>query len=262
MNTSSTHPPVIDICNLSFAYHKHWVLEDVNLKIQELDFVAVIGPNGGGKTTLLKIILGLLTPTRGEVRIFGLPPHQAVPDIGYVPQDTEINPSVPMTVEQAVLMGCMRGGGGWHRFTRSDQEQAEEAMLNAGVQKLARNQMADLSGGQRQRVMLARALVSRPRLLLLDEPTANIDTQGQGEFYDFLQQLNARVTIVVVSHDLMVLSTYIKSVVCVSRQVHFHDQPEVTSEMLSAAYHCPVELVTHGRIPHRVLARHEDASDA
>lgn len=262
MSTSSTHPPVIDIRHLSFAYHQHWVLEDVNLKIQELDFVAVIGPNGGGKTTLLKIILGLLTPTRGQVRIFGLPPHQAVPDIGYVPQDTEINPSVPMTVEQAVLMGCIRGGGGWRRFTRSDRDQVEEAMHNAGVQDLARKQMADLSGGQRQRVMLARALVSRPRLLLLDEPTANIDSQGQGEFYDFLQQLNTRVTIVVVSHDLMVLSSYIKSVVCVSREVHFHDRPEITSEMLSAAYHCPVELVTHGRIPHRVLASHEDTSDA
>jgi zinc transport system ATP-binding protein len=109
--------------------------------------------------------------------------------------------------------------------------------------------------------MLARALVADPKLLLLDEPTANIDTQGQSRFYDFLQQLNARATIVVVSHDIMVLSTCIKSVVCVNRQVHFHEQPEITADMLSGAYQCPVELVTHGRIPHRVLAAHEDASD-
>lgn len=252
-----THPPVIEIQNLSFAYHNTWVLEDVNLKIQEHDFAAFIGPNGGGKTTLIKLILGLLTPTRGQVKVFGRQPREATPDIGYVPQDTEINRSVPITVEQAVLMGCLRGGGGWRRFSTRDREQVREAMHQAGVKNLAHEQMAGLSGGQRQRVMLARALVADPKLLLLDEPMSNVDTQGQSQFFDFLQQLNTRVTIVVVSHDLMILSSYIKSVVCVSRQVHFHDQPEITPEMLSTAYHCPVELVAHGRIPHRVLAAHE-----
>ena len=261
MTPSNTNIPVIDIQNLSFAYHQSWVLENVNLQIQEKDFVAVIGPNGGGKTTLIKLVLGLLTPTQGHVRIFGRSPHLARQNIGYVPQNTEVNRSVPMTVEQAVLMGCIRGGGGWRRFTRADRSRAEEAMQQTGVQDLACKQMSDLSGGQKQRVMLARALVADPKLLLLDEPTANIDTQGQSRFYDFLQQLNARATIVVVSHDIMVLSTCIKSVVCVNRQVHFHEQPEITADMLSGAYQCPVELVTHGRIPHRVLAAHEDASD-
>lgn len=262
MDTQAYSPPVIDIENLSFAYGHTWILEDVNLSIQELDFVAVIGPNGGGKTTLIKLMLGLLTPNKGRVRILGLPPSKAAPDIGYVPQDTEINRSVPMTVQRAVLMGRLRGGGGMRRFTSQDREQAAQTMQQAGVENLAHKQMNDLSGGQRQRVMLARALVSNPRLLLLDEPTANIDTHGQNWFFDFLQQLNSRVTIVVVSHDLMVLSSYIKSVVCVSRQVHFHDRPEITSEMLTATYQCPVELVTHGRVPHRVLAAHEDDSDA
>ncbi len=259
---SSTTTPVIDIQNLSFAYHHSLVLENVNLQIQERDFAAVIGPNGGGKTTLVKLILGLLTPDQGKIRVFGRPPREASPDIGYTPQDTEINSSVPMSTEQAVLMGCMRGGGGWRRFSASDREMVREALTQAGAEKLATKQVAELSGGQRQRVMLARALVTRPRLLVLDEPTANVDSQGQSEFFDFLQKLNDQVTIMVVSHDLMVLSSHIKSVVCVSKQVHFHDRPEITSEMLSAAYHCPVELVTHGPVPHRVLAAHEPDDNA
>ena len=167
-----------------------------------------------------------------------------------------------MTVYQAVLMGCLRGSGGWRRFSAQDRDKAHRVLEEAGIRHLRKERIGSLSGGQRQRAMLARALVADPKLLLLDEPTASVDTQGQSEIFDFLKDLNTETTIVVVSHDLMVLSSYIKSVVCVSRQVYFHKQPEITTDMLSQAYHCPVELVTHGHIPHRVLASHGSESDA
>jgi zinc transport system ATP-binding protein len=246
---------IIEIRDLWFSYNGQSVLEDVNLTVHGGDFMAVIGPNGGGKTTLIKLILGLLQPSRGSITVFGRAPRQAAPQVGYVPQDLGANRTIPVTVEQVVLMGRMRGG--FARFSEQDRKVARVALERVGMWDYRARRIGDLSGGQRQRVFVARALVSDPLLLLLDEPTASVDTAGQTQFYDFLKELNQTVTILVVSHDLMVLSSYIKSVACVSREVYFHDAPEITTDMIRAAYHCPVELIAHG-LPHRVLPTHED----
>ncbi|MEW5724028.1 MAG: ATP-binding cassette domain-containing protein, partial [Thermodesulfobacteriota bacterium] len=149
------------------------------------------------------------------------------------------------------------GGGGWRRFSEADRLAAREALERVGMWEHPRRLITELSGGQRQRVLLARALVAGPKLLCLDEPTASVDTRAQSDFYELLRELNRTVTIVIVSHDLMVLSSYIKSVACVNRQVHFHDRPELTKDMIQMAYHCPVELLAHG-VPHRVVHLHED----
>ena len=249
--------PIIKVRDVWFSYHKHPVLRDVNLSIYSGDFLAVIGPNGGGKTTLLKLMLGLLKPDRGSIRVLGLSPKEAAPRIGYVPQDIGINNSVPVTVHQVTLMGRMKGGGSWRRFTDQDKAEARRALERMEMWDLRRRKMSELSGGQRQRVLVARAMASKPELLVLDEPMANVDTQGQSDFYAFLKELNQTVTIIVVSHDFMVLSSYVQSVACVSRQVFYHDKPEITDDMLRMAYHCPVELIAHG-LPHRVLPEHKD----
>jgi zinc transport system ATP-binding protein len=253
--------PVIKVDDLWFSYNGNPVLKDVNLKIYPRDFLAVIGPNGGGKTTLIKLMLGLLAPDRGTVRVFGHSPREAAVNIGYVPQDIGINKSFPISVRDVVLMGRMRGGGGWRRFSRSDKIAARQALERVEMWKYRKRRIGELSGGQRQRVFMARALVGDPKILLLDEPTASVDQKGQTDFYALLKQLNEEITVVVVSHDLMVLSSYIKSVACVSQQVFFHDAPEITRDMLEMAYHCPVELIAHG-VPHRVLPKHSGESDA
>jgi zinc transport system ATP-binding protein len=149
----------------------------------------------------------------------------------------------------------MRGGGGWRRFSRPDKIAARQALERVEMWEYRKRRIGELSGGQRQRVFMARALVGEPKILFLDEPTASVDQKGQTDFYALLKELNENVTVVVVSHDLMVLSSYIKSVACVSQQVFFHDAPEITKDMLEMAYHCPVELIAHG-VPHRVLPKH------
>ena len=251
---------IIEIQDLWFSYNVHLVLKEVNLSINQGDFVALIGPNGGGKTTLLKVMLGLLHPNRGTVRVFDQPPKSVSTSIGYVPQDIHINIDFPISVLDVVLMGGRKGGGGWRHYSRKDRDRAQEALEKVDIWPLHQNRIRELSGGQRQRVFLARALVSDPKILFLDEPTSNIDTQGQSAFYDLLKELNKDTTILIVSHDLMVLSSYIRSVACISRQLIFHEAPEITKDMIEMAYHCPVELIAHG-IPHRVLDNHSRNKD-
>ena len=249
--------PVIEIKDLSFSYNGSPILSAVNLTIQAREFLAVIGPNGGGKTTLLKLILGLLAPDQGLIRIFGLPPREAAPRIGYVPQEIRLNKAFPVSVLNIVLMGRMKEYQGWRRFSKQDKAAALQALEQLQVADFRKRRFNELSGGQRQRVLMARALVTEPELLLLDEPTSNVDTKGQSDFYDFLQKLNQTVTILVVTHDVMALSSYIRSVACVSRQVIFHNAPEVTREMVEMAYQCPVDIIAHG-LPHRVFHHHHE----
>ena len=249
--------PVIEIKDLWFSFHNHTVLTDVNLTIQEKDFLAVIGPNGGGKTTLIKIMLGLLPPDRGTVRIFGKSPDSISHRVGYVPQDINFNRNFPISTLDVVYMGRLRMTNSHIRHNRQDQISAREALEKLGMWKYRSVRIDELSGGQRQRVFIARALVTKPELLFLDEPTSSIDAQGQSDLYALLKELNQNITIVVVSHDVMLISSYIKSVVCVNQRVFFHDHAEITSEMLEMAYHCPVDLIAHG-LPHRVFRKHKD----
>jgi zinc transport system ATP-binding protein len=253
--------PVIEVHDLWFSFNGQTVLKEVNLAIQPRCFLAVIGPNGGGKTTLLRLMLGLLSPDRGTVRVLGRTPTEAAPRVGYVPQDIGVNSTFPISVFNVALMGRMRGGGGWRRFSKADKMVAQEALERMEMLEYGDYRMEELSGGQRQRVFMARALAAEPELLLLDEPTASVDTKGQSDFYEFLKRLNETVTIIVVSHDLSIVSSYVKSVACVNQQLIFHDAAEITGEMLEMAYHCPVELIAHG-VPHRVLREHKDSSNA
>ena len=254
---------IVEMENVSFAYNGQPVLQDVNLAVPPGDFVAVIGPNGGGKTTLLKLMLGLLKPAAGNIRVLGHPPGEAARHIGYVRQDVHINRSFPITALDAVLMGKRDPRRRWARRSAADRRDALQALERMEMGAYAQRRIGELSGGQRQRVFIARALVTRPRLLLLDEPTASIDTKGQADFFRMLKTLNPEVTILVVSHDLLVISTYVKSVACVNKRLHYHHQAEITGEMMETMYPCtveevcPVELVAHG-LPHRVLHHHED----
>lgn len=256
--------PIIQVDNLDFTYHGQPVLEEVNLTVREGDFIAMIGPNGGGKTTLLKLILGLLKPDQGEIQVMGKHPTRVSHQIGYVPQDVNINRSFPITALDVVLMGKLSPGKRWSRNTDRDRRDAMDALGRIDMADHAHRRIGELSGGQRQRVFIARALVTRPRLLLLDEPTASIDSRGQTEFFNLLKRLNEDVSIIVVSHDLLVISIYVKSVACVNRRLHYHHQAEITGDMLEVMYPCtveevcPVELVTHGHLPHRVLEHHKE----
>jgi zinc transport system ATP-binding protein len=256
-----TSDPIVEIKNMTFAYDGETVLQDVNLKIRYGDFIAMIGPNGGGKTTLLKLILGLLTPKDGTVRVNGQSAQKASSCIGYVPQDAHISQRFPITVMDVVLMGKLDPRKRWARKSATNRRDVMSALDRLEMAQLADKKIGALSGGQRQRVFIARALVTQPKLLLLDEPTSGIDTKGQAEFFRLLKELNEDVTILVVSHDLLVISRYVKSVACVNKRLHYHDQAEITGDMLETMYPCtveevcPVELVAHG-LPHRVLKKH------
>lgn len=252
---------IVEIQDVTFSYNGEIVLEEVNLNIREEDFIALIGPNGGGKTTLLKLILGLLKPDKGVIRVKGRSPQKSSSSIGYVPQNVYMNSSFPITAMDVVLMGKLAPKKRWARDSASNRQDALSALARLDMAAHADKKIGALSGGQRQRVFIARAMVSEPELLLLDEPTAGIDTKGQANFYALLKDLNKEIPIVVVSHDLLVVSRYIKSVACVNTRVHYHDQAEITGDMLEVMYPCtveevcPVELVAHG-LPHRVLKDH------
>ncbi len=255
--------PIVEIRDVTFAYNGGSVLENVSLDIRQGDFIAMIGPNGGGKTTLLKLMLGLLKPDRGSVRVMGQPASQAAPNLGYVRQDVHIQSHFPITAIDVVLMGKLDRKQRWTRSRKSaaNRQEAMSALERLEMAAHAEKRIGELSGGQRQRVFIARSLVTSPRLLLLDEPTAGIDTKGQAELFTLLKDLNRDISILVVSHDLLAISRYVKSVACVNKRLHYHNQAEITGEMLETMYPCtveetcPVELVAHG-LPHRVLKDH------
>jgi len=248
---------VIEVRGLGFSFDGHPVLEEVNLRVRRGDFLVLIGPNGGGKTTLLKLILGLLPPGRGEIVVLGTSPRRAARRVGYVPQNVHVNRSFPISVHDVVRLGSLGAGGRFFRRSPTAEAAVRAAMEEMGVWELRRKRIGQLSGGQLQRVFIARALVSRPEILLLDEAMASIDAQGRAEFYDLLAELNRSATIVAVTHDTMMLSPRVKSVACVNRRLHHHDTGEITPELLEAAYRCPVDLVAHG-IPHRVFEMHRE----
>jgi zinc transport system ATP-binding protein len=248
--------PIIKVSNLSFSYNGNVVLKNVSFTVQSHEFLALIGPNGGGKTTLLKLILGLLKPDSGDIRIFDDPPAKSAHRIGYVPQDVAINKSFPISVIDVVLMGRLRSHRG-SRISNQDRKAAQTALDQLEMLKYQSRRIDDLSGGQKERVFIARALATDPDVLLLDEPIANLDNASRGDLYALLKEINKTKTILVVSHDMMVLSSYVTAVACVNKDVHYHDQAEITEGMMDMGYPCPVELIAHG-IPHRILKTHKD----
>lgn len=249
--------PIIELREVSFSYNGEPVLKNVTFDIAARDFLAIIGPNGGGKSTLVRLMIGLLKPDAGRIRLFGKSPRKMAHRIGYVPQDVSINKSFPISLIDVVLMGRLRHHGR-SRIGQSDWQKASKMLDLLGLGGLENRKINDLSGGQRERAFIARALITDPDILILDEPTASVDTGGRTELYALLRDLNKQKTIIVVSHDLMVMSSYVKSVACVNQQVHYHDQGEITEGMIENGYQCPVELIAHGQ-PHRILKTHEDA---
>jgi zinc transport system ATP-binding protein len=250
--------PIIEVRDVWFYFNGVPVLQDVSLTVRGGDFVALLGPNGGGKTTLLKLMLGLLKPERGTIRVFGEPPRESSHRIGYMPQHLHFNQNFPISVLDVVLMGRLRPSRGWSRYTQRDKRAAQQALERVEMGEFADRRVGELSGGQQQRVFIARALVDEPEVLFLDEPTASVDTKHQTDLFDILKQLNETVTIIVVSHDIGIVSSHVKSVACVNQQVFHHDHAEINEEMIELAYQCcPVDIVAHG-LPHRVLKIHED----
>jgi len=237
--------PAIKIENVSFAYNGFRVLDSVNLAVYEKDFLSLVGPNAGGKTTLLKLILGLLKPTSGSIQVLGLPPAKARSRIGYMPQHSNLDPLFPVSVLDVVLMGRMGNGRRFGFFGKSDREKAEEALRKMELQDVRHRSFSDLSGGQHQRVLIARALVTDPDLLILDEPTSNVDAAVETELFELLNHLNEKMTVVLVTHDLGFVSGYVKRVACVNRRVVVHATHEISGEMINELYGSEVQMVRH-----------------
>ena len=242
--------------DLHFSYNGDPVLTDVSFEVKPLDFVSVVGPNGGGKTTLLRLILGLLKPQRGTVRVLGKPPEQVRPLIGYVPQHFIFDMRFPIRVIDVVLMGRLRGLTRLGRYSKDDQKAALAALGEVEMDSFARRHIAELSGGQRQRVLIARALASDPKLMLLDEPTAHVDTVTQNELMKILTGLNQRMTVLLVTHDAVFVSPYVKSVLCINRRATIHPTDQLTGEMIMDIYGDDVRYVRHDH-PHRGVEQGE-----
>jgi len=213
----------VEINSVSFSYGRDSVLENVSLTVEERDFLAIIGPNGGGKSTLLKLVLGLLRPDTGTVQVYGEVPSKSLSSIGYVPQNTNVNTDFPIKVIEVVLMGHVGGKKPLWGYGKGELSCAMGALREVGMEGFAQRKIGDLSGGQRQRVMIARALCAHPKILLLDEPTASIDIQGQKEIYTLLKKLNSTMTIIVVSHDISVILEYATKAAHINRRLTYHD---------------------------------------
>lgn len=242
---------LLELQGVSAGYNGGIVLEDVNLTINEQDFLGIIGANGSGKTTLIKILLGLIKPAAGSMRFFF-----QNSGIGYLPQQTMFDKKFPITVLDVVLSGLVSRVGVFKTFSRSDKEAANAVMARMGVGELAHRAIGTLSGGQMQRVFLARALVSSPPLLVLDEPDTFIDKSFTREFYEILEELNREVAIILVSHDMGMITAHVKTIACINKTLYYHHSNKVDKTLLDS-YNCPIELITHGDLPHRVLDDHD-----
>jgi zinc transport system ATP-binding protein len=244
---------IVSLENVSVHFDGTPVLEDVNLSIEQNSFLAMIGPNGGGKTTLLRVILGLVKPDKGKVGVFGKSPEEGRKLVGYLPQYATFDLDFPINVFDVVLTG--RYSGTFKRYSKEDKEAAITALKTVRMFEFKDRQIGELSGGQLQRVLIARAIVKGPKLLLLDEPTASIDPEMQKFFYELLSRLNKKVAIVLSTHDIGTVSVYVKEIACLNRRLFYHGSWEAGLKKLEDVYQCPIEMLAHG-VPHRVLKRH------
>jgi len=247
---------IVKLEDIWMRYDGIHVLEDINLSIHHGDFLGIIGPNGGGKTTLLKIILGLLKPTRGQVTYPEHTLEQGRKLVGYVSQHNLFDRDFPASIWDVAITGRCKTTGLFRRYSKADKEATARALDTVGMLDLADRQMGKLSGGEQQRVFIARALATKPELLLLDEPTASVDTTTQTEFYELLENLKQDISIVIVSHDLSAISIYVDKIACLNVQLYYHGSTEISPDVLEATYKCPVQMIAHGHVPHRVLKEH------
>lgn len=237
---------VVEISELSFAYDKQLILENVNLLVEEKDFLAIIGPNGGGKSTLLKLILGINTLDKGKISVLGKTPKKSLTQIGYVPQNTNVNTDFPIKVIEVVMMGHVEGKRPLFGYGKHEVLCAMGALEQVGMADFAQTKIGSLSGGQRQRVMIARALCAHPQILILDEPTSSIDITGQREIYELLKVLSEHITIIVVSHDISVILEYANKAAHVNKNLSYHDISDKKSTFHThgdEGHFCEIELL-------------------
>ncbi len=246
----------VNLENVCVRYGDVSVLDDVNLCIYENEILGIIGPNGGGKTTILKVILGLVLPDKGQISVFGGSISRNRHLIGYVPQHSSFDRQFPARVWDVVMMGRLSRGKCLRGFDDEDRRVAGDALVTVDALSLKDKQIGNLSGGERQRVLVARALACEPKVLLLDEPTASADRKVESGFYEMLVKLSKRMAIVLVSHDIGAVSVYVDKIACVNQRLFYHDDKEISADDIAKTYRCPVELIAHG-VPHRVLRKHK-----
>ena len=261
--------PIIEIKNLSAGYDKRTVLHDINLIIYERDFLGIIGPNGGGKTTLIKCILGLRKPTAGEILYHSCPPSPSEIancqsstvncqlSMGYLPQYSSIDRKFPITVEEVILSGLSSKKPLASRFTARHREKASAVIARMGLEGMEQRAIGALSGGQLQRALLGRAIISDPQVVILDEPSTYIDKRFEARLYELLAEINKDCAIILVSHDIGTVLQQVKSIACVNETLDYHPDTGVTKEWLERNFNCPIELLGHGTLPHRILKEHK-----
>jgi zinc transport system ATP-binding protein len=256
--------PIIEIKDLSAGYDGRTVLRNVNLTVYDRDFLGIIGPNGGGKTTLIKCILGLLKPTAGEIRYracraTGCETSAASSELtmGYLPQYSSIDRKFPITVEEVILSGLSSKKSLTSRFTARHREQARNVIARMGLEGMEQRAIGALSGGQLQRALLGRAIISDPEVVILDEPSTYIDKRFEARLYELLAEINKDCAIILVSHDIGTVLQQVKSIACVNETLDYHPDTGISGEWLERNFHCPIELLGHGTLPHRILGEHK-----
>ena len=249
--------PIIEIKNLNAGYDGRTVLRDVNLTVYDRDFLGIIGPNGGGKTTLIKCILGLLKPLSGEISFTSSRTAGNLQlTMGYLPQYNSIDRKFPISVEEVILSGLSIQKSLTSRFTPEQKEKGKQIISRMGLEGLEHRSIGQLSGGQLQRALLGRAIISDPAVLILDEPSTYIDKRFEARLYELLAEINKECAIILVSHDIGTVLQQVKSIACVNETLDYHPDTGVTTEWLERNFNCPIELLGHGTLPHRVLGEH------
>lgn len=248
----------VHIENLSVHYGHTPAIMGVCLNVSDGEYLGIIGPNGGGKSTLLKAILGLIPVSSGNISIYGGNAHKNRSLVGYVPQFALLNRKFPISLFEVVLTGHLKQGiAPFFRYSSKDNESVYTLLEKVGITDLANRQISELSGGEFQKMLIARALATNPRLLLLDEPTASVDAASRDQIYSLLAELNKNMTIILVTHDLLAVSSQVNRLACLNGQLVYHGEPELTEKAVNNLYGCPVDLIAHG-VPHRVLRDHEE----
>lgn len=244
---------LVELKSVNAGYKNTVALENVDFTVEPGDFIGVIGPNGGGKTTLVKVILGEISPFTGTVKYKGS--SKETVSIGYLPQKNQFDNKFPISVGEMVMSGLPGAFRPFSRFSKADKACADDVMKRFGIIDIAKRQIGTLSGGQLQRAMLARAVISSPELLILDEPDTHIDNVFEMELYRLLSELNKEITVILVSHDAGMITSVVKTIACVNRTLHYHPSNEITRDLLKS-YKCPIDLIGHDDVPHRVLKKH------
>lgn len=242
---------ILVLKDIDAGYSNTTILKGVNLEVKSNDFIGVIGPNGGGKTTLIKAILKKADIYNGSIAFFDIEKQ-----IGYLPQNNNIDKQFPIKVKDVVISGLQSNWHIFRRYNASDKQKVVDLLKRCSIEHLAEKSIGNLSGGELQRVLLCRAIISNPKLLILDEPNTFVDNKFEKELYALLKELNENMAIIMVSHDLGTITSHVKSIACVNRSLHYHQSNIITQEQL-ISYDCPILLVAHGDIPHTVLCNHK-----